>query len=204
MILGIVGDEGSGKSLLTVTLAIVNILAEPSIDIISNIKSFKYTDYDFDNNFIPIINLIRKDKRLLEYKRLVLVDEIDKYMDNRQSMSHNNIEISHKLVQIRKYRMHLIYTAVSWDMLDLRLRKTTNAIISCLGYDSDTSVIEYEVLNKFGEYISRNKRININKSVYNLYDTFEDIENNIDLVTNKKTKSGNKIDLDKLTSVEFN
>ena len=195
-IIGLIGDEGTGKTLMTVILTAMFKVTNKNIEIFSNMRSLKIKHYDFNTTFLTMINNIKLDRSLLNSNRLAIVDEVYRYMDSRQSMTKRNIKLSQELVQIRKSRFNLIYTSVLFEMIDLRLRSISDVIIHCKDYDPESNKLKYNILNKYG-IIYAKKMITVNPYVYELYDTYEHIGNNdLEGITDIMNNKPNENDID--------
>lgn len=201
-VIGLIGDEGSGKTLFGVMLTMI-LSKMNNAEIYTNMKTLKLNYIDFNENFINVINNIKNDKNLLRIHRIAFIDEIHRYMDSRQSMYKQNIMFSQELVQIRKYRFDMVYTNVLTSMLDVRLRAITDIIINCLDYNDDNYNLRYNVYNKKGQFLV-SKTITINPEIYNYYDTYETINNSgIKGFEPKAKKENKKIDVNKLNTIDI-
>lgn len=200
MNIGFFGDEGSGKTLLSVFFTVLELRRIPNTIVITNMKDFKFKDRDFNKDFINIMNEIRANRSLLSINRILLIDEINNYIDNRESGTKKNIYITKKLVQIRKFKMTLFYTSVIYNTIDIRLKRITNYVVNCNEYDDTNSVISTDLLDKYGNFIKKMK-IHIPKSFYNIYNTFEDIDENVDFIPQKPKSNNKRVNLDDLKEV---
>lgn len=179
MIIGIFGLEGSGKTLLASIYC--SYLHFKGYKIITNIKSFKYSDYNFENDFIFLLNDIKEKRNKHEQipRTIALVDEITQYLDARESMKPVNRKLSRKILQIRKYGIDLMYTTQLYDLNDKRLRKTTEVFIQP-DFDSFTNKLHWEARNREGVVLV-DRTIIVNPDLFNLYDTYEDIDGQLSI-----------------------
>jgi len=182
-IICIAGVGGSGKTMLGVILT--TALKEDGFKVCTNVLSYKYIDYNLEKDFNKIITergKYLKDDRAKLDKIIVLFDEVQQYLDSRESISVRNRKLTQKLFQIRKYRMDLIYTLQDYRSVDVRLRRITEYII-LPKYNEENNELYFAVLNNNDMFLY-DKRLYVNPKVYDLYDTFEDIEGEIDLNQN--------------------
>ena len=119
MIYGIVGDCGSGKTLLMTILA--RIKQQKGQEIYSNYKlnfPFKKLTSKFFNNYkdFPII------------KAVVLFDELSLFYSSRRSMSKHNQKLKPFILQTRKRSLELYYTAQQLLLVDVNIRDNTDGI----------------------------------------------------------------------------
>lgn len=179
MIIGMFGLEGSGKTLLATMYC--SYFHFKGYEIITNVKSYKYKDYDFEKDFIFLLNDIknRREKGEPIKRSVALVDEITQYLDARESMKPLNRKLSRKLLQIRKYGIDLIYTTQLYDLNDKRLRKTTEIFIQP-EFDSFTNALHWEGRNREGKLII-DKTVVVSSAFFEMYDTFEDIDGQLSI-----------------------
>lgn len=175
MIIGILGLEGTGKTMLGVIIA--TIRKSQGAKIVSNVKTYKYNDYDFEKDFLFLIERTKSDRKKKPDNYLVFIDEIAQYLDARNSMRPINKKLTLKLMQIRKYGMDMIYTAQLLMSADIRLRKLTDTFLMP-EYDKYKMTLSWKVVDVNGNSVDK-KSITVNESIYKLYDTYEDIDNNM-------------------------
>lgn len=169
MIIGIFGDKGSGKTLLC------TILLKKAYD-----KGYKiYSNYKLNFNFEPIT--ILKLAQLDFNNCIIGLDEAYNYLDARLSQTQQNIILSRLIAQSRKMKVHIIYTAQLMRTVDVRLRNLTDIIILA---QKTKKGFEYTIFNSLSvkTFLLKNS---VAKRFYNLYDTYEIIE---DEVTQYKIK----------------
>ena len=63
-IIGLIGDEGTGKTLMTVILTAMFKVTNKNIEIFSNMRSLKIKHYDFNTTFLTMINNIKFDRSI--------------------------------------------------------------------------------------------------------------------------------------------
>ena len=164
-----IGLEGSGKTLYAVMLAYI-YKKKYNYNIISNMKSLKFKDYDID--ILP--ELMNNETNEENY--LALIDEIYQYIDSRRGISKKNIESSYSIFQLRKKRINLIGTAQYYRSIDIRARSVfTNVFFS--EYDKSSFNL---FIKRFDGYLNYKGNINItvNPILYNMYDHREVINDN--------------------------
>ena len=191
-IITIAGYGGSGKTLLGVILT--TYLKEKGYQVISNVKSYKYVDIDFETGIVGLINDIKKEgkeQRKIMTKRVAFIDEIQNYLDSRESMKRKNIMLTQKIFQFRKYKIDMICTLQDYLSMDVRLRRLTQYIM-LPQFDEDEHILSYVVLNgRTNEYLYE-KKFFIPDNILELYDTYEDIDGDLDFsseIANKKLKN---------------
>lgn len=122
MLIGILGDLGSGKTLLATYLA---------YKMSSKIEYDVYANYQLNipncKSYISPIQLMEinppHDKRAL-----VVLDEAYTWLDSRVSISHINRYISWIILQSRKRNMDIIHTEQLNRLIDVRLKELNNMI----------------------------------------------------------------------------
>lgn len=181
MIVAIMGFAGTGKSMLSVYLA-ARFKIFGNYEIISNMKEFKLRDYDLETDFIPIVDSIRADRNIIKQpkQRLLHVDEIQQYLDSRESSTKKNKKLSKYFYQIRKFGFDFIYTLQDFYSLDIRLRRITEMFM-IPNYNKMTKILSYDAYSTFGQYYGQ-YTVAISDKILNLYDTFEDIDNSVILL----------------------
>jgi len=168
MIIGYVGDMGSGKTLSMIKMAYMLHLKGYSI--YSNIKlNFPFQYFSLDE----ILSYAENDTNFVN--TVFLVDEAHIFMDSRSSMTKRNMILSYFILQTRKKNVWLFFTTQYYHQIDKRLRASSNAIVECSSKVLDDG--RMYALNKFN--IVKNQKI-IEKSFvfhankyFNLYDTNE-------------------------------
>jgi hypothetical protein len=168
MIIGYVGDMGSGKTLSMVKMAYM--LHLKGYTIYSNIKmKFPFQYFNLDD----ILSYAENDTNFVN--TVFLVDEAHIFMDSRASMTKRNLILSYFILQTRKKNVWLFFTTQYYHQIDKRLRASSNAIVECSSKVLDDG--RMYALNKFN--IVKNQKI-IEKSFvfhankyFTLYDTNE-------------------------------
>ena len=176
MIIAIMGFAGTGKTMLGVWLsARYKYLA--NYDIVSNVKSLTFRDYDVETQFIVLIDSIKENRDTSPNKKLLFVDEIQQYLDSRESMTTKNKKLTKYFYQVRKFGFDMIYTLQDFRSADIRLRRITEMYI-LPAYNSSNKVLSFTVYDVYGEFITE-KKIRISDNILNAYNTYEDIENTV-------------------------
>lgn len=120
----IIGETGSGKTLLAVILGIGYYKQKLNCKIISNMKELKQNNfYANDINDVLKITLDKKQNYVF------IADELSVFLDSRSSANKTNKEATHYFLQLRKLNINLIYTEQSFGMTDLRVRKNTKIFL---------------------------------------------------------------------------
>ena len=182
MIIGIIGLEGTGKTLLGVILSTV-LKKTTNYKVMTNVKSYKYNDYDFESDFIMLIEKTKLERYKKPERILVFIDEIVQYLDSRESMKPINKKLTRRLMQIRKYGFDMIYTAQLLMSADIRLRRMTDTFI-VPDYDEHTYRLEWTQTDMLMNSVTK-KSIIINPDIYKLYNTFEDIDSYLNIPANR-------------------
>lgn len=164
MLTVIVGNCGSGKTLLMSILAYINHF---STKIVSNYAlNFDYEELDFSK-------LIKS-----EYEdRMILIDEAYVYLESRSSSSMMNKYLSYVLFQSRKKTINMFITVQLLSTLDLRYRSMIDMIIFASNEQSFFSYLCFDVFS------GKHKRINLSLEkalpFFNVYNTNEVIQSKI-------------------------
>lgn len=188
MIVGIVGFAGDGKTLLSViyTYKIIygNLYEKDGkyysrYQLITNLRSLKIPHIDFEQNFLKIIKEIDSKPYEINIRpRLLVIDEIQNYLDSRRSMKTFNIEFTQEFYQIRKKGFDCIYTLQDFMSLDARVRRITQIMLLPV-YDKYKMEFTIQItdnrLNNLGI-----KKFRITPVWYSLYNTYEKIRGRID------------------------
>lgn len=176
MIIGIIGERGSGKTL---------IMAKDLKEENSKGKII-YSNFHINSKAVKYpknLNLI-DEKFLKEYSNFklynccVYLDEIYIYIDSRVSgSSKRNRIFSYFINQTRKRNVSLIYSAQLLNSVDLRLRRQTEIFIlpKCIVLDGE-KVIVADIVKPVG-FSDQIKKIGemrfLAKDYYDVYDTDE-------------------------------
>ena len=124
MIIGFIGNIGSGKTLSMVKKAYEQYKRGKTI--YSNFKlNFPFKEINHET----LINMKNSNTDLKN--SVVLIDEAHIYLDSRRSASKINVILSYFILQSRKKSCDIYYTTQFIGQVDKRLRDTTHAIILC-------------------------------------------------------------------------
>jgi hypothetical protein len=124
MIIGYIGDMGSGKTLSMVKQAYE--LYKKGHKIYSNFHlSFPHTILTLEE----ILNYAESNTNFVN--SVWLLDEITLLMDSRRSSSSKNLYLSYVILQSRKRSFWLFFTTQYIHMVDRRLRSATNCLVEC-------------------------------------------------------------------------
>ena len=186
MIIGIIGEMGSGKTLSAVYLA--SILKQRGYYIISNMKNFLLND-DLLTNPDMLKELDAKKKYL------IIIDEIYVYADSRRSASKKNLLLSYLIFQSRKRNLDIIYTEQKFTSVDIRIRNLTNLFIlpHYYGIINNYILLQWDIAKNIeqNKYIIPDKKIKLklNPKIFDLYNTYEIIDfENEDKIKETKSK----------------
>lgn len=165
MIIFLVGDNGSGK-----TLYLVMESLKINRPIWSNFKLFKhpfYTELTLDK----IINLDNGDKAELEKGLVMFIDEAYGLLESRLSNRSVNIYLSYKTnYQWRKRLLDVYLTFQDASSIDKRYRMRYDILIEC-GYREPFSKEPFTY-----HYYRRNKKNNTRKIIYTQVYAYEQME----------------------------
>lgn len=127
MIIGILGNLSSGKTLLAIKLIYDELKKNPNKKIFSNIKlNFKYEHIDFESLVSNIIN-----NSSMFFNSIVLADELHLLAESRRSSSDLNLTITKFITQLGKLNCIMIYTSQIFSQVDVRLRELTDILVFC-------------------------------------------------------------------------
>jgi GTPase SAR1 family protein len=172
VIIGFIGDMGSGKTLSMVRLAYSLYLKG-------------YTVYSNFHLKFPFEYFTLRD--ILEYAEnshnftntVFLIDEAHIFMDSRRASSKSNLAMSYFTLQTRKQNVWLFFTTQYYHQVEKRLRASTNAFVECSFKSfTDNYGLQQNVSLNMWNVIKSNK-ITVKKFVFNatpffnLYDTNE-------------------------------
>jgi hypothetical protein len=174
MIVGIVGDRGSGKTLLQVFFLHKDFQANRQIYSNFHLK-FKYTLLDLK----ILLEHIKVKAQL--YNATLAIDEIHVFFEARRSMSKKNIVGSYLTTQSRKRSLDIYYTTQYFYQVDKRIRDNTDYLIRAQKIDDDfyhyilykksiSITLEAGDYEKINEFFLRGRNA---KKYYELYDTEE-------------------------------
>lgn len=165
MLVGIIGDFGSGKTLLMCIFSFYSnrkVLA--NFEIINN---HKYTKLELTG----LLNLPKN--------RDIFIDEAYTWLESRTSMSKINQFISYIIFQSRHIKIDLYITAQLFNSIDLRFRNNANIIINCtsiriknkiLGFRYDFYKVDRKKLKYITSLLLKYEKA---KQFFNNYDTYE-------------------------------
>jgi hypothetical protein len=161
MILGFMGDLGSGKTLGSVIFAY-------NFWFLSNKKLTIYSNFN--------IKGAKKIKSLYQLRKLhnaiLVLDELHTLIDSR--MWKYNKEIMDYFLQLRKYNSYLIFTTQHIKQVDVRLRNITQYVFYCQRF---SKYFKYTLIDTLYKDIV--KTLYLPKSIaevfYDKYNTFEKV-----------------------------
>ena len=149
MILGLVGPEGSGKSVGMTYLALKNIAEGGKVQTFPG-----YTVTDGKNHQLsqPLQteDWITMSPELRD--TLICIDEIQNFVNSMKHMSTINYLFANLAAQRRHRNLGILYTVQDWGWLDNRVRWLTHVLVTC--YDLYWSQWGKENQVKRGELIS--------------------------------------------------
>lgn len=168
VIIGFVGDMGSGKTLSMVKLAYSLYLK--GYTIFSNIRlNFPFQYFTLNE----ILEYAENDTNFIN--TVFLVDEAHIFMDSRASMSKRNLIQSYFILQTRKKNVWLFFTTQYYHQIDKRLRASSNAIVECSSKvldDGRMFVLNTYNIMKNQKVVTKNFSFLANPC-FSLYDTNE-------------------------------
>lgn len=168
MILGFVGNIGSGKTLSMVKKAYEQFKRGKTI----------YSNFHLKFPHIPLtleILLDMKENNTDLANSVVLIDEAHIYLDSRRSASKVNVILSYFVLQSRKMSCDIYYTTQFIGQVDKRLRDPSHAYILCKTREvNDELTITLNIINlrkvEGDEIIYQSF---ISNPYFNMYDTNE-------------------------------
>jgi len=172
MIIGFIGDMGSGKTLSMVRLAYS--LHNKGYKIYSNFS----LKFPFEYFTLPdIMNFAEGDVNFTN--TVFLIDEAHIFIDARRSASAKNLALSYFILQTRKQNVWLFFTTQYYHQVDKRLRASTNAFVesnfksytNSLGHQDNKCLNTWNIV-KSNKIITKKFIFNANP-FFNLYDTNE-------------------------------
>lgn len=160
MLISILGNLGSGKTLFLVYLA-----TKFNRDVFSNFElKLKYYKP------LKVIDLLKLPNNIE-----VFIDEGYTWLESRVSSKALNRYLSYILLQSRKRTINIYITAQLFSTVDLRFREQSNIIIFCKKIKNEG--FQYRILNRDNNCInSVLLPLKKAKKFYNFYDTYEIIE----------------------------
>jgi hypothetical protein len=133
------GKRGTGKTLTMVKDAI-NFYSK-GWNIYSNMLRLK-----IPHVYMSEEEMLNIDKESNLFDCVFLVDEIGTLLDNRRSMSKNNINFSHFIQQIRKRNIVLLATTQYNNTIDLRFKQHLDVEVRPR-YDNELKIIDAEYID---------------------------------------------------------
>lgn len=156
MLIALVGDQGTGKSL------VASVFGNLFKDIL---KVPLYANYELKNSKERIKNL----QRLYEIEKgIVILDEFWLTADSRTFK--NNVVISQFINQTRKKDLLVIYTTQYLNQIDLRIRQATDYLFHC---EKNLENIVITAVNFKSGKILKKLVLNSPQQFYELYNTRE-------------------------------
>lgn len=145
MIIGFIGDMGSGKTLSMIAWTIE--LYNQGFKIFANLDIMGGIKYEP----LSLAELIRYSDSEENFDNCVfLIDEAQMFMDSRGSMSKRNQIIGYFVTQTRKRNCWLFFTTQQYHQVDKRLRANTNAFAECHFKELETlEGKQYRCMNNF-------------------------------------------------------
>lgn len=160
----IIGNKGAGKTLLLVHYAFRTKRLVQANFHLKDIKYFKYITH------VDLLNL--------QDNSIILLDEINKWLESRLSGDPLNIFIGNLLFETRKTFLDIIGTSVMYSTTDLRFREQADILIHTLPrlnrYDDFRYIYEYKEYGIKLEYTLNYELCE--KYYFPLYNTFEKVK----------------------------
>ena len=164
----IYGDKGSGKTLMSIVFCEIERKKDNTTQFFTN------TDYKYKTG--SILDYLKKENQNKNYHKILLFDEIDKYIDARGSMSSINKFIVYIMSLSRKTNTDIIMTSQLLRSIDLKAVKFANLIIQSNllqkpeKENGNISILNLDILTQ-DNYNTYSKIVKINPDVLKLYDT---------------------------------
>lgn len=160
------GERRSGKTLSTIFLTELIRIQHKKTN--TPLKIFTNTDYKYKTN--EIYELLYEENQSKDIHKVVLFDEIDKYIDSRNSMNKVNRLIGYFLSLSGKTNSDYLITSQIFNAIDKRTQIFMNLIISCK-YDLPKNIMKWEILDT-GNGKTMTKRFKFNFDYFKtLYDS---------------------------------
>ena len=160
MLISIIGEIGSGKTLL---LTIIGSKSNREI----------YSNY--------VLNLpLYKELRIINLLSLkdnieVFIDEAYTWLESRTSSNTLNRYLSYIVFQSRKRTINIYTTSQMFSSVDIRFREQSNIIVKCKRINDDFEYIFYKNNKRVKKYFLSLKKA---EKYFKLYDTKEIVEPN--------------------------
>ena len=175
-IIGITGNLGSGKTLIATFFAYSDWYSD---------KRMVYSNYKLSFPFSYLS--IKVLKELFDKKNLkvadFIIDEMQIFMDSRNSGSERNKLMSYWVLQTRKRKVNLIYTTQFYGQVDVRLRNATATRVECVNFGTyENPDLEFTISKRaeVGDEIFfvpvKRFRLSDPERFFELYDTDETID----------------------------
>ena len=164
----IYGDKGSGKTLMSIVFCEIERRKDNTTQFFTN------TDYKYKTG--SILDYLKKENQNKNYHKILLFDEIDKYIDARGSMSSINKFIVYIMSLSRKTNTDIIMTSQLLRSIDLKAVKFANLIIQSNllqkpeKENGNISILNLDILTQ-DNYNTYSKIVKISPEVLKLYDT---------------------------------
>ena len=164
----IYGDKGSGKTLMSIVFCEIERKKDNTTQFFTN------TDYKYKTG--SILDYLKKENQNKNYHKILLFDEIDKYIDARGSMSSINKFIVYIMSLSRKTNTDIIMTSQLLRSIDLKAVKFANLIIQSNllqkpeKENGNISILNLDILTQ-DNYNTYSKVVKISPEVLKLYDT---------------------------------
>ena len=164
----IYGDKGSGKTLMSIVFCEIERKKDNTTQFFTN------TDYKYKTG--NILDYLKKENQNKNYHKILLFDEIDKYIDARGSMSSINKFIVYIMSLSRKTNTDIIMTSQLLRSIDLKAVKFANLIIQSNllqkpeKENGNISILNLDILTQ-DNYNTYSKIVKISPEVLKLYDT---------------------------------
>lgn len=168
MLLGVLGDLGSGKTLLLVYYGLKTYhLHKGQRKIFANFH-LKKLPYEYEPDLTGVLDYLKEG--------LLLADELWLYADSRRSASRKNAFVTKVLAKSRKRDLDIFYTCQYWKSIDIRLRTFTD-ICAFPELNEETNICKVHLGKSYGggnvDFFHTFKFYA--KPIYKLYDTTEEI-----------------------------
>jgi len=163
MLTAIIGEQGSGKSLLMTYYAYIT-----KLPVIANFSLY------LPDKSVEVFDIHRFMSKQYNYKML-LIDEATQYTDARRSMSKSNIDFANSVFQTRKRKNRIYLSYQIENAMDLREKSSCNRIIYCMGR-TDFGFHYLREIPKNGSQKSFYIPYYLYEKLKGMYDTYEIIE----------------------------
>jgi type IV secretory pathway VirB4 component len=162
MLVGIMGRQGSGKTLL-MSLLVQIIHQKTGLPIFANYKSLRNANY---------INKISQIWGL--NSAIFCFDEIWLTLDSRSFR--DNLELTRWINQVRKKGIITFYTTQHINQVDLRVRNATDILIYCEKNPKNSNERIYTFVDYQYKQIGKKCSLNQIEKLFYLYNSYETLE----------------------------